>query len=117
MIGPIKSDCCKKKKNKTSWEALHLINRYLSSWKGILAQAKNGNEQFWKEKFCAASGKAQHALMDSPVFFLFERVGERGEGFFFFFFFLLLLFLMCFHHVPLRFSSSSQRILKFPMCS
>jgi hypothetical protein len=32
---------------------------------GILAQAKNGDKQFWKEKFHAASkqtSKAQHAV-------------------------------------------------------
>jgi hypothetical protein len=28
---------------------------------GVLAQAKNGDKQFWKEKFRAANGKAQHA--------------------------------------------------------
>jgi len=92
-----------KKKIKTSWEALHLINRYLSSWNGILAQAKNGNEQFWKEKFCAASGKAQHALMDS--FFLFERVGERGEGFYFILFVVVLnVFSSCSLEVLIKFS-------------
>jgi hypothetical protein len=56
--------------------------RYPSSWKG-LAQAKNGDEQFWKEKLHAANGKAQHALMNCTNFFLFEWVG--GEGFFVFF--------------------------------
>lgn len=29
---------------------------------GVFAQAKNGDEQLWKEKFHAANGKAQHAL-------------------------------------------------------
>jgi hypothetical protein len=29
---------------------------------GVLAQAKNGDKQFWKSKFHAANGKAQHAL-------------------------------------------------------
>jgi hypothetical protein len=29
----------------------------------------NGDKQFWKEKFHAANGKAQHALMNGPVFF------------------------------------------------
>jgi hypothetical protein len=30
---------------------------------GLLALAKNGDEQFWKGKFHAANGKAQHALI------------------------------------------------------
>jgi hypothetical protein len=30
--------------------------------------AKNGDTQFWKEKFHAAIGKAQHALMMGAVF-------------------------------------------------
>jgi hypothetical protein len=29
---------------------------------GVLAQAKNGDEQFWKEKFHVANEKAQPAL-------------------------------------------------------
>jgi hypothetical protein len=29
---------------------------------GVIAQAKNGDEQFWKYKFHAANGKAQHAF-------------------------------------------------------
>jgi hypothetical protein len=33
---------------------------------GVLAQAENGEEQFWKVKFHAANGKAQHALMMGP---------------------------------------------------
>jgi hypothetical protein len=28
-----------------------------------------GDEQFWKEKFHAANGKAQRALVNGPVFF------------------------------------------------
>jgi hypothetical protein len=34
-----------------------------------LAQAKNADEQFWKERFHAANGKAQHALIMGPGFF------------------------------------------------
>jgi hypothetical protein len=29
---------------------------------GVLAQAKNGDQQFWKWKFHEAIGNAQHAL-------------------------------------------------------
>jgi hypothetical protein len=39
---------------------------------GALAQAKNGDKQFWKEKFRAANGKAQHALEKCLDFILFK---------------------------------------------
>jgi hypothetical protein len=39
-----------------------LPNKYPKFITGVLAQAKNGDEQFWKQKFHAANGKAQHAL-------------------------------------------------------
>jgi hypothetical protein len=35
-----------------------------------LAQVKNGDEQFWKEKFHATNGKVQHAIIMGPRFFL-----------------------------------------------
>jgi len=34
---------------------------------GVLAQVKNNDEQFWKEKLHAANGKAQHALINHPI--------------------------------------------------
>jgi hypothetical protein len=37
---------------------------------------KNDDEQFWKEKFHAANGKAQHALMNGLVFFFMS--GGKG---------------------------------------
>jgi len=44
---------------------------------------ENGDERFWKEKFHAANGKAQHALMNYTIFFLFEEwVGEKYFLFF-----------------------------------
>jgi hypothetical protein len=44
---------------------------------------ENGDERFWKEKFHAANGKAQHALMNCTIFFLFEEwVGEKDFLFF-----------------------------------
>ncbi len=49
-----------------------------------LTQAKNGDEQFWKEKFHAVNGKAQHALMNCTVFFLFEEWVGREKDFLFF---------------------------------
>jgi hypothetical protein len=39
----------------------------------------NGDKQFWKEKFHAANGKAQHALMNGAVQF-FSQIFEGGEG-------------------------------------
>jgi hypothetical protein len=53
-----------------------------------LAQAKNGDKQFWRAKFHAPNGKAQHALMMGLVF-PFWWWG-RGDYCFFFFFFLIL---------------------------
>ncbi len=53
----------------------------------LLAQAKNGDKQFWKSKFHVANEKAQHALMRGPVW--------GGEDFFVF-----SLFPMCSHQVP-----------------
>jgi hypothetical protein len=63
---------------------------------GLLAQAKNGDEQFRKGKFHAANGKAQHAL----IFILLSLGG--GRRIFFFAFFL------CFQHVPFKFPMGSQ---------
>ncbi len=37
-------------------------NNYSQFIMGVLAQGKNGDEQFWKQKFHAANGKAQHAF-------------------------------------------------------
>jgi len=55
-----------------------------------------GEEQLWKEKFHAANGKAQHALMNGPVSF-FLKWGRRVFVFF-------SLFPMCSYHVPMGFS-------------
>jgi hypothetical protein len=57
-----------------------------------LAQAKNGDQQFWKKKFHAGDEKAQHALMNDPVSFSFLLKGP-GTGI------------------------SSGRVPKFPKCS
>jgi hypothetical protein len=38
-----------------------------------LAQAKNGDRQFWKQKFHAPNETAQHALTRGPVFFFVGR--------------------------------------------
>ncbi len=55
--------------------------------KGILAQVKIGDKQFWKRNFMqwmGRNGKAQHALINSPALF-FLRDGGRGKWFFEFF--------------------------------
>jgi len=41
----------------------------------VLAQVKDGDEHFWKEKFHAANGKAQHS--QTVQFF---SCGHMGEG-------------------------------------
>jgi hypothetical protein len=42
-----------------------------------LAHVKNGDEQFWKEKFHATNGKAQHALMMGLIIFFLKTKVER----------------------------------------
>jgi hypothetical protein len=42
-----------------------------------LAHAKNGGEQFWKEKFHAANGKAQHAFIMGLIYFFLKGRVER----------------------------------------
>jgi len=59
---------------------------------------ENGDKQFCKEKFHAANGKAQHALVNGPIFFFLRGQGEMD------FFFSLL--------VPNVFPSCSQRVKK-----
>jgi hypothetical protein len=66
---------------------------------------RNGDKQFWKEKFHATNGKAQHALMNGPFFFSQIFEGVRGEGFFLFF----PPFSQC---VPIMFPENSQSVTK-----
>jgi hypothetical protein len=64
-----------------------------------LAQAKNGDKQFWKQKIQAANGKVRmHSWW--ALFFHFG-VGEIIFGFL-----VPNVFLTCSHHIPLRFLSS-----------
>jgi len=51
-----------------------------------LAQAENGDEQFWKERFHAANGKAEACTQRCLVFFPFKFWvgGGGGEDFFHF---------------------------------
>jgi hypothetical protein len=59
---------------------------------GVLAQAKNGDEVFWEEKFLAANGKAQACIQCALLFFPFKFVGGGGGGDFFYLFPNLLPF-------------------------
>jgi hypothetical protein len=61
----------------------HYVPKILSV---TLAYAKNGDQQFWKEKFHAANEEAQHALMNDPVFFFLNRRRGAGGGDILFFF-------------------------------
>jgi hypothetical protein len=53
---------------------------------GVLAQAKNGDQVFWEEKFHTANGKAQACTQGAFLFFLlcFGEGGWGGERDFFF---------------------------------
>jgi hypothetical protein len=76
------------------------MERYPNSLVWVLAQVNDGDEQFWKEKFHAANGKAQHS--QTVQFFSCghrgEGTGGGREGFCSFPFFP-----MCSHHVPIKF--------------
>jgi hypothetical protein len=48
--------------------------KYLQVIMGVLTQAQNGDEQFWKYKFHAANGKVQHAFMMGLGFFFLGGV-------------------------------------------
>jgi hypothetical protein len=52
----------------------------------VLAQAKNGDELFWEEKFHAPNGKPQACTQGALLFFLLSlgECGWGGEGFLFF---------------------------------
>jgi hypothetical protein len=60
-----------------AWRAEHSCPKRYPSSSEVLAQAKNGDEQFWKEKYHASNRKAQHAVINSLVFFFLK--GGRGE--------------------------------------
>jgi hypothetical protein len=58
-----------------------------------LAQAKNGDKQFWKIKVPYSQWKAQHGLMRGAVFFFLRR---GGGGIFSFFSYVPYEFPICF---------------------
>ncbi len=60
-----------------------------------LAQAKNGDQQFWKQKYMQRMGRLKHALMEV----LGGGVGGR-----------FLLFFLCSQHVPFKFPMGSHQV-------
>ncbi len=84
------------------------MERYPNSLVWVLAQVKDGDEQFWKEKFHAANGKAQHS--QTVQFFSCGHIGGWGQvgerGIFCFFPF----FPMCSHHVPMKFPNTFLKV-------
>ncbi len=73
----------------------------------MLAQAKNGDQVFGKEKFHAANGKAQACSQGALIFFFF-CFGVGGE-----FLFIFLIFPMCLHYVPVKFPMGSEYVPRF----
>jgi hypothetical protein len=78
---------------------------------GVLAQAKNDDQQFWKGKFHATNEKAQHALkvpfFKFYFFFIFFFGWGRAGGRIFF---ILPLFPTCSFQVPSGFPLGSQYV-------
>jgi hypothetical protein len=66
---------------------------------GVLAEAKNGDEQFWNIEISCSQWEGSACTHDGPCFLLFEGVGGGG--------------LKKFPLVPNIFSPCSQRVLKF----
>jgi len=80
------------------------------SLQGVLAQAKNGDQVFWEEKFHAANGKAQACTQGALLFFLL-CFGEGGGGRYFFVIFPG--FPMCSQYVPFKFPMVSHDVPQF----
>jgi len=70
---------------------------------GVLVLVENGDQQFWKERFHATNGKAQHAYMMALVFSFW---GWGGRSYFWFF--------SCSQCAPNMFSSCSLEVPKVP---
>jgi uncharacterized membrane protein YesL len=64
---------------------------------------ENGDQQFWKERFHATNGKAQHAFIMAFVFSFWGGVGGVIFGFF-----------PCSQCAPNMFSSCSLEVLQVP---
>jgi len=73
---------------------------------GVLAQPKNGDEQFWNIEILCSQWEGSACPQSALIFFLLS-FGVAGEGDFFPFFF-----------VSFKFPMSSHQVLNmFPMCS
>jgi hypothetical protein len=91
---------CAKKKNLTQVKGLlgtyqRLFTMYVPkiSAPAVSLGKKMGMNSFGNKSFMhAANGKAQHALMNHPIFSLFERGENR-------YFLVFPIFPMCSHHV------------------
>jgi hypothetical protein len=55
---------------------------------GVLAQATNGEEHIWEDKFLETNGKAQACIQGASFFFLLNLGGGGGGGGGYFFFFI-----------------------------
>jgi len=78
---------------------------------GVLAQAKNGDQVFWEEKFHAANGKAQACTQGALLFSFY--VLEGGKRFICHFSWLPNAFPMGSHDVPTMFPDFA---MFFPTC-
>jgi len=74
---------------------------------GVLAQAKNGDEQFWNIEISCSQWEGSACTQSALIFFLlsFGCLGVGGRGFFSFF--------LCSQHVPFKFLGS-QCVPQFP---
>ncbi len=77
-----------------------------------------GMNSFGNKSFMQPNGKAQHALMNNPIFSLFEKRGRKGgvRGKKKRKVFIYRFFPMCSHHVLNEFSNSQKGVPKFPKC-
>ncbi len=87
-----------------------VINRHGVLCRGVLAQAKNGNELFWEEKFHAAKWEGPSMHSRRPAFFPFKFGWGRVEDYYFFF----PCFPLCSQYVPFKFSMGSQYVPQVP---
>jgi len=77
------------------WNRINSPKLVGCSLQGVLAEAKNGEELFWEEKFHAANRKAQACTQGALLFLPFNFGGESRD-----FFFIFLWFPMCSHYIP-----------------
>lgn len=77
-----------------------VVNGVGCSLQRVFAQAKNGDELFWEEKFDAANGRAQACTQGNLLFLPFKFWGAEKEGFFFHFSLLPNVFPLCSLEVP-----------------